>query len=201
MRFHDICGNEHAKRAAEVALAGDHSIVFIGPMDSVAGELARLVDSLHIQMAPGGHAKIATAWQHCPCGHLKENVKRCTCSDHTIAQHYFDYPFPSLAAIYIEVVRPTPETILRWAQHFSDGELHVSVMTRILACRERGMEGPFLFMDVAWSLLRTAANQLELQPSHIRSIVEVAKTIARLAKADQVEAAHMAEAIQYRPRH
>ena len=39
IKLTDICGNEHAKRAIEVAVAGDHSIQFVGAFESQAGDL------------------------------------------------------------------------------------------------------------------------------------------------------------------
>jgi predicted ATPase with chaperone activity len=199
MKFHDFCGNEHVKRATEVALAGDHKIAYIGPPDGDAWAFSLLMDQAHRDVSDLRDTRLGFHWQRCPCGYLREWLRECTCSDHTIAQWLYRHPFPQ-ADIYVEVVRPDADRLQRWARHYTDGELHVSVMQRIRSCRMGGMEGPFLFMDAAWSLLTRAADQLVLQPGHLRSIVEVAKTIARLAKADQVDAAHVAEAIQYRPR-
>jgi len=39
MKLTDICGNDHAKRALEVAAAGSHSIQFIGAFESQASDL------------------------------------------------------------------------------------------------------------------------------------------------------------------
>jgi len=94
MHFHDICGNEHAKRAAEVALAGDHLITFIGAFDSEAWPLSMLVNAEHLRMTSGPGATLAIHWQPCACGNLRDDLRECTCSGRTISQWYFDNPFP-----------------------------------------------------------------------------------------------------------
>jgi magnesium chelatase family protein len=200
MKFHEICANEHAKRAAEVGLAGDHKIAFIGPPDGDAWALALAVNRAYLEMVDGPDARLAWTWQRCPCGNAGDGLRECTCSAATISRWFFEHPFPQ-ADIYVEVVCPDADRLIRWAQRgFTDGELHGQVLHRVECARIDGMSGPHEFTDTAWSLLRNATHQLILQTSHLRSTVEVAKTIARLARADRVEAAHMAEAIQYRPR-
>jgi predicted ATPase with chaperone activity len=200
MNFHEICGNEHAKRATEVALAGDHKIAFLGPPDSDARVFSLLMDQAHTEVSDLRDTRLGHYWQPCPCGHHSGESYECTCSDQTIVQWHYEHPFPQ-ADIYIEVCRPPSDRLMRWARAgFTDGELHGQIMHRVRCTRMQGMDGPHEFSDVAWTLLSAATKQLVLQTSHLRSTVAVAKTIARLAGANQVEAQHMAEAIQYRPR-
>jgi predicted ATPase with chaperone activity len=200
MKFHEICGNEHAKRATEVALAGDHKIAYIGPPDGDAQVFSVLMAQAHTDVSDLRDTRLGYDWQPCPCGHYGHESYECTCSDQTIARWLYRHPFPQVD-IYVSVCRPSSERLMRWARAgFTDGELHGQIMTRVKQARLNGLEGPFEFSDVAWTLLDAATKQLVLHTSHLRSTVAVAKTIARLANANQVEAAHMAEAIQYRPR-
>ena len=50
------------------------------------------------------------------------------------------------------------------------------------------------------SLLRAAMQQLHMSARAYHRILKLARTIADLAGSEQIETAHLAEAIQYRPR-
>ena len=196
-RFDQICGNEHAKRAAEVALAGGHKIVFTGAPDSQAEDLACTVNAISNQIDAGW--VLAQTWQRCPCGYCGDSVQECTCSPELIDKWYSTHPLP-LVDIYIEVTCPRPEAVLAWAKNgFSCGEDHQAIMARI----DSGWASKLKVSSVdetSWALLSAAIRQLRLQPCQVHSVIQVGRTIAKLAGKTCVEACHMAEAIQYRPR-
>ena len=181
MRFDDIQA-PFPLRAAEVALAGGHSIVFVGSFDSPADELADLVNEQGLQ---------AYSRRPCPCGNRCEaHFGACTCSAKEMRDWAFWHPMPT-ADIYVEVQTPGPET--QW------GENHETVMERIRDGRWRS--DPEGVGSPAGHLLDMAEHQLGLSDEQIAATIEVAKTIARLAcDTTPIEAAYMAEAIQYLPR-
>jgi len=197
MRLNDICGNEHAKRALEVALAGGHNMLLIGPHESDARRLATVGQYLDERI---GQMAEFRAVSPCPCGYYGDPVRECTCSIEQVADYRTKtWPAPGWADITVEVCIPGWDKTERWARNgFKDGEPDERIVERIEAARERSVEGHM--DDTGWSLLRAAIQQLQLSPRQVASAWSVAKTIARLAGDETIKCPHMAEALQYRQR-
>ena len=54
--------------------------------------------------------------------------------------------------------------------------------------------------ETSKALMRSAMNQLGMSARAFHRVLKLGRTIADLAGADRIQAAHLAEAIQYRPR-
>jgi magnesium chelatase family protein len=54
--------------------------------------------------------------------------------------------------------------------------------------------------ETSTNLLKAAMTQMQLSARAYHRILKLARTIADLARAEQIQTAHLAEAIQYRPR-
>ncbi len=99
------------------------------------------------------------------------------------------------------------------------GESSQVVRARVIAARQnqaRHFEGTSLICnadmtpahirevcvldDAGRALMRTAMAQLGMSARAFHRVLKLARTIADLAGAEQMQAAHLAEAIQYRPR-
>lgn len=185
-----IRGHEHIKRLLEVAVAGEHSVA----LHSVGNPL----DTELFAFWLNEHNIAAFQVPHCPCGNLGSVDNECICSRNKIKnfQEYGYYADARLAAELHIDVHPVPYEKLSSER---DGETDEMIVERALAARERTVD---LTLDNACrSLMQAAHRQLGLNSNvQYRRVLKVAATIAKLAGAATISPAHLAEALQYRPR-
>ena len=153
----------------------------------------------------------------CPCGYYGDPVKECTCSAMMVSRYQTRISGPLLDRIDIHVEVPRVEY-----EKLSDerlGEPSVAIRARVEAARERQRQrfagtallsnadmGPAEVRDhcrvdeTGKNLLRAAMQQLQMSARAYHRILKLARTIADLAGSEKIETAHLAEAIQYRPR-
>ena len=159
----------------------------------------------------------------CPCGYYGDTVKECTCSSSTVTKYQKRISGPLLDRIdiHIEVPRVAYEKL-------SDnrlGESSADIRARVEAARERqhtrfGGNGDQNTADILSnadmrpaqvrkfckldetgdSLMRTAMSQLQLSARAYHRVLKLARTIADLAGEENIAPAHLAEALQYRPK-
>jgi magnesium chelatase family protein len=158
------------------------------------------------------------AMNPCPCGYFGDSVKECTCSSSTILRYQKKISGPLLDRIdiHVEVPRVDYEKLSDHRQ----GETSAAIRARVEAARKRQRER---FKDVegvtcnaemrpaeirayceldasGQSLIKAAMRQLHLSARAYHRILKLSRTIADLAGSERIEAAHLAEAVQYRPR-
>ncbi|MCL5962587.1 MAG: ATP-binding protein [Chloroflexi bacterium] len=153
----------------------------------------------------------------CPCGYYGDSVKECTCSEVMVSRYQKRISGPLLDRIDIHVEVPRVQY-----EKLSDnrvGETSAQIRARVEAARERQRRrfvrtkltcnaemGPgevreYCQVDAAaQGLMKAAMNQLHLSARGFHRVLKLARTIADLAGADVIGAAHVAEAVQYRPR-
>ncbi len=133
------------------------------------------------------------AMNPCPCGWYGDPVKECTCSNAMVRHHEMACRYP-------------PRLVGRAA---SSGPL----LDRADLRWRRSAIGPIFDRTTStWTCRGVEAglgSQMENSPTSaracdelagVRCILKLARTIADLAGSDGIETAHLAEAIQYRPR-
>jgi magnesium chelatase family protein len=157
------------------------------------------------------------ATQVCPCGYYGDPVKECRCSAGDVTRYRKRISGPLLDRIDIFVDVPRVEYEKLSDDRFGEGS--EKVRTRVEGARQIQRErfkGTRLasnadatpvevreFCQVepsAQGLLRTAMKQLSLSARAFHRILKLARTIADLEDAPIINAHHLAEAIQYRPR-
>ncbi len=152
----------------------------------------------------------------CPCGYYNHPERDCVCGA-GIVQKYLNKisgPLLDRIDIHIEVV-PVPFGKLA---NTAPGESSITVRERVIAARKiqaarfqpykeihsnaqmnSKMMRTFCKVDQAGSnLLKNAMEKLGLSARAYDRILKVARTVADLEKSENIQSAHLAEAIQYR---
>ena len=153
----------------------------------------------------------------CPCGHFGDPTKECTDTLAQVmrSQNRISGPLLDRIDIHVEVPRVDYEKLS--SDHL--GEPSARIRERVESAREQqrarfagtklqcnGDMGPgevrkfCVVNDAGRNLLRAAMQQMQMSARAFHRILKLARTIADLAGSDQIETAHVAEAIQYRPR-
>ncbi|MFN8461724.1 MAG: ATP-binding protein [Anaerolineales bacterium] len=155
----------------------------------------------------------------CPCGYYGDSQKPCTCAASVVTKYQKRISGPLLDRIdiHIEVPRVDYEKL----SGDRVGESSASIRQRVQAARNIqqqrfsnsnsdiicnadmrvGEIRQFCqLQDEGQSLMRAAMSQMNLSARAYHRILKLARTIADLAGSEEIQSAHLAEALQYRPK-
>ncbi|HEX2829887.1 MAG TPA: YifB family Mg chelatase-like AAA ATPase [Burkholderiales bacterium] len=155
--------------------------------------------------------QLVAAMNPCPCGYLGHFSSRCTCTPDQVQRYRSKISGPLLERIDIQIEVPAmrAEDVLS----AREGEPSSAIRERVERARTRMLERQgkanakltlaeldehCALEDGAVALLRKAIQRLALSARGYHRAVKLARTIADLAGADTIAAAHAAEAVQYR---
>ena len=161
--------------------------------------------------------QLVAAMNPCPCGYYGDPLRPCTCSSGVVTKYQKRISGPLLDRIDIHIQVPRVEY-----DKLSDarlGETSAAVKARVEAARERQRArfegtaitcnnemGPgelrqYCVLDESSrALMKSAMRQLQLSARAYHRVLKLSRTIADLAGSEAITAAHLAEALQYRPR-
>ena len=160
---------------------------------------------------------LIAAMNPCPCGYFGDPVKECTCSLSMVSRYQKRISGPLLDRVDIHIEVPRVEydklTDARLGEKSEDIRARVEKAREVQRQRFEGTTlrcnadmGPaevreYCQIDEAGrSLLKAAMQQLAMSARAFHRVLKLARTIADLAGSERIETAHLAEAIQYRPR-
>ncbi len=185
------------------------------PMEDKVVTISRAKGSLTFS----ANFQLIAAMNPCPCGFYGDSQKPCTCAAPIVTKYQKRISGPLLDRIDIHIEVPrvdyeklsgdrlgeTSESIrarvqaarniqqLRFTNYQSDiicnADMRIGEIRQFCKLQEEGQ-----------SLMRSAMTQLNLSARAYHRILKLARTIADLAGCEEIQSAHLAEALQYRPK-
>jgi len=216
-----LVGGGGTPRPGEISLAHNGTL-FLDELPefqrSVLEALREPLETGHIHIARAARRaefparfQLVAAMNPCPCGWLGHPSAKCRCTPDQVARYRGKLSGPLLDRI--DLMLEVPAVAEAELSARSDGESSATVRARVRAARDRQIErqgrpNALLGSDevdrharpdeAGAQLLKQAMARLSLTARAYHRILKVARSIADLAGIEQINAAHVAEAIHYR---
>jgi len=155
------------------------------------------------------HVQLVATMRPCPCGHLGDYRTDCTCTPGQVRrwQARVDVPLAGRFDLVVAVPAVTLGELHRGAGEPSARVAGRVAAVRAVQIRRGGLNGGVAPGEVARrcrldapgrALLDAAFERLGLSAAALHRVLRVARTVADLAGAERLGAAHVAEAVQCR---
>ena len=161
---------------------------------------------------------LVAAANPCPCGFLGDNTRECSCGTAQVLRYQKRVSGPMLDRIDIHLDVPAVK-IEKLATKSADAERSADIRKRVQKARDiqtkrfkkskiasnAEMSNKHLkefceLSDDCINLLRLAVAKMNLSARSYNRTIKLARTIADLENSEAIKVAHIAEALQYRPR-
>jgi magnesium chelatase family protein len=161
---------------------------------------------------------LIAAQNPCPCGFYGDKLHQCSCNPLQISRYqkkisgplldridiHLDVPAVKVDKLTEETDAESSETIRARVQAARDRQTTRYAGTRIISNADLNNKSIKTFCkltDDCAVLLRQAVTSLQLSGRSYHRIIKLSRTIADLAGEAEIKTSHIAEALQYRPRH
>ena len=217
-----LVGGGRPPRPGEISLA-HHGVLFLDELSeyrrNVLECLRQPLESRSITVSRAGfqtefpaHFQLIATMNPCPCGKLGQDDQDCLCTPMQIKQYQAKISGPLQDRLDLKIFLPkvSPSTLFNPPNAETSS---ATILATVLEGRARQIKrqnklnGELLATELiktialkatAQELLTTATLKFQLSARSTQKVLGVARTIADLAKKDQVELEHLAEALSYR---